>query len=111
MGVRNDKGRAVTRYLTGSTGIPMLSWNADNNTISAPPPYKITLTTSRKLENWHDILRREQTGGLHVAIRYDNSQPAVDHAWVGLSLKDFTVLLTAHYESIRDRVQQYTEGE
>jgi hypothetical protein len=100
MGVRRDKGKAVTRYLTGSTGIPSLHWEGMGNSIEAPSPYVIDLTTARKLENWHEILRTEGPG-IRIAIRYDGSLDSVEQAWVGLSLRDFAPMLKAHYESRR----------
>lgn len=111
MGVRTDKGKALTRYLTGHTGIPMLTWDGLQSRIDAPPPYLIDVTTSRKLENWHALLREQLPGGLSIAIRYDNGMPSLDQAWVGMQLRSFLPLLTAHYESIRPRVQTHIEGD
>lgn len=100
MGVRRDKGKAVARYLTGRTGIPSLHWAGVDNSIDAPAPYVIDLTTSRKLQNWHDSIR-EEGQGIRIAIRYDGSMDSVEQAWVGISLRDFAPLLQAHYESRR----------
>lgn len=111
MGVRTDKGKALTRYLTGNTGIPMLTWDGTHGIIEAPPPYRIDVTTSRKLEEWHELIREEMPDGLSIAIRYDNGMPGLDQAWVGMQLHSFLPLLTAHYESIRPRVQAYVEGD
>lgn len=111
MGERATKGRAVTRYLTGHTGIPLLTWDGIRGRIDAPPPYLIDVTTSRKLENWHNLLREQPPGGLSIAIRYDNGMPSLDQAWVGMQLRSFTPLLTAHYQSIQNRVQTYVEGD
>lgn len=111
MGARTDKGKALTRYLTGTTGIPFLAWDGRFGRIDAPPPYLIRVTTSRKLENWHDDIRHSLPGGLDISIRYDNSVPSLDQAWVGMQLHSFVPLLTAHYQSIQDRVQTYVEGD
>ena len=70
MGGRRDKGLSVTRYLTGQTGIAGLTWDGVRGQILAPPPYQIDLTTSRKLQNWHDLLGAELPT-THIAIRYD----------------------------------------
>lgn len=100
MGRRTDKGNALTRYLTGKTGIPFLKWDGVFGRIEAPAPYKIDVTTSRKLQNWHDTLR-EEAPEVHIAIRYDNGMDSLEQAWVGMRLKDFAPLLQAHYESRR----------
>lgn len=100
MGVRRDKGLALTRYLTGVTGIPFLKWDGIVSSIDAPAPYDIDVVTSRKLQNWHDKLR-EEIPGVHIVIRYDNGMPSLEQAWVGMRLRDFAPLLQAHYESRR----------
>ena len=104
MGVRRDKGRALTRYLTGSTGIPFLTWNGLQNEIDAPPPYHIDITTSRNLGNWHELIRGIGDGP-SMAIRYDNALPDVSHAWVAMKLSGFVPLLTAHYNTLQDRIE------
>ena len=111
MGIRTDKGKAITRYLTGHTGIPALSWNGGLGGVDAPPPYSIDVTTSRKLENWHELIRNGKPDGIGISIRYDMGMPSLEEAWVGMQLRSFIPLLTAHYESIRPRVQTYLEGE
>lgn len=105
MGVRRDKGRALARYLTGSTGIPFLTWDGLHNEINAPWPYHIEVTTSRSLGNWHDLIRGIDGDAPHMVIRYDNSLPDVSHAWVAMSLSGFVPLLTAHYNTLQDRIQ------
>ena len=109
MGVRATKVRALVRYLTGHTGVPMLSWDGTSTAIDAPPPYRITVTTARKLQEWHDAIR--EAGPLGVAIRYDNTLPSIEDAWVGMTLRTFTQFMEAHYESVRPRVQSHIEGE
>jgi hypothetical protein len=105
MGVRTDKGLALARYLTGSTGIPFMSWDGAHSRIAAPSPYVIDVTTSKKLENWHNLLRAIDGPNPVMAIRYDNGLPDVSHAWVGMKLMAFAPLLTAHYNSISDRIK------
>lgn len=105
MGVRRDKGRALTRYLTGTTGIPLLHWDGIHGCIDAPPPYKIDVTTSRSLSNWHDLIRELNVDAPHMVIRYDNSLPDVSHAWVAMKLSGFVPLLTAHYNTVQDRIK------
>ena len=94
---------ALTRYLTGQTGIPMLAWDGLQSCITAPHPYVIDVTTSRKLQTWHDHIRSEASG-THIAIRYDRNMDSVSQAWVGMQLHDFVPLLTAHYETMRERI-------
>ena len=112
VGLRNGKGNAVTRYLTGSTGIPMLSWNYSDSRVLAPPPYLLDVTTSRKLQHWHDLIRSDTSPDtIHAVIRYDMSMDSIEQAWVGMNMRTFSTILTAHYDSIRHRVDSYVEGE
>lgn len=94
MGVRTDKGRAVARYLTAATGIVGFRWTGQN--IESPAPYRIHLTTSRKLQNWTDALT--EADGLAFAIRYDYILPELTEAWVGMHLDTFALLLQAYHE-------------
>jgi hypothetical protein len=105
MGTRSTKGLAVARYLTGSTGIPMLSWDGGHSRVLAPSPYTIDLTTSRKLQNWHDLIREIDSPAPHMVIRYDKDLPDVSHAWVAMKLMGFAPLLGVHYETISDRIK------
>lgn len=105
MGVRRDKGRALARYMLGGTGIPYITWDGASNALTAPPPYRIEMTTSRSLENWHDTIRGITGDSPHMAIRYDNSLPDVSQAWVAMKLSGFLPLLTAHYETIKQRIE------
>lgn len=111
MGGRRDKGLALTRYLTGHTGIPLLSWDGGHGRVAAPPPYQFRVTTGRKLQLWTDSIREPIAGSMDFSIRYEYSMPSIDQAWVGMKMQTFVPLLTAHYESIRDRVQTYKEGD
>lgn len=104
MGIRQDKSRAVVRYLTGYTGIPFLSWNGTSR-LEAPAPYRIEVTTSRKLQNWHDLIRAAPEMSQTMVIRYDNSLTDVSHSWVAMPLGGFAPLLAAHYETIQDRIR------
>ena len=105
MGERSNKGAALSRYLTGHTGMPFLMWNGSHSTIETPPPYKIEVTTSRSLENWHNLIRGIEGHKPQMAIRYDNALPDVSHAWVAMQLSGFVPLLTAHYNTIQDRIK------
>lgn len=98
MGTKRDKGMAVTRYLTGSTGIPFMSWNGGHSQIDAPYPYMFRVSTARSISNWADQIREIEGDMPRVCIRYDGDIPDVSHAWVGMKLMGFVPLLTAHYE-------------
>ena len=109
MGVRANKGNAIARYMLGNTGIPGISWNSTTGSISMPYPYIIDLTTSRKLQNWHDRLASypEAASPIHACIRYDNGMDGIPSAWVGIKIDPFIQLITAHHESL----VRNTEGE
>lgn len=98
MGSRRDKGMAITRYLTGHTGIVGLTWDGTDSQILSPKPYQIDVTTDRKLDNWHALLREEMSQ-THIAIRYDLGMDSINAAWVGMRLYDFVPLLKTHYDS------------
>jgi hypothetical protein len=103
MGVRADKGRRLANYLTGHTGIPFISWEG-NYGIKMPAPYSLSLTTSRALQNWQDDIKALPLDRPHMAVRYDNALPDMDHAWVAMNLSGFIPLLVAHYNTISDRI-------
>jgi len=104
MGRRRDKSLALTRYLTGSSGIPGLHWSGTSE-IDAPSPYRISLTTARKLDEWHDAIRFSDDDKPHMLIRYDYSMDSPADAWVAMRLHNFIPLLTAHYETLRERIE------
>lgn len=103
MGRRRDKGLATARYLVGNIGIPGLTWDASTGQIDAPYPYVIPLATERKLETWHDLIRVEPDDRLRFSILYNYGMDSLDQAWVGMQMRSFTPLLTAHYDTIRYR--------
>lgn len=103
MGGRRDKGMALARYLTGSTGIPFISWQGMG--VDAPAPYSFEVTTSKKLQLWHDQIWALPVDKPHCAIRYDGAMPDVGHAWVAMKLGAIAPLLALHHESIQDRIK------
>lgn len=103
MGVRADKGRILARYITGSTGIPFVTWQGVG--LSVPAPYEAAVTTSRNLRNWQQDIATLPVDKPHIAIRYDRDLPDVAHAWVGMRLGAFAPLWQAHYENISDRIR------
>jgi len=105
---RNDKGRAVTRYLTGHTGIPSLAWDGSTSMITAPPPYKPFVSTDNAWWRFRQYLDlREDTVGIPFVVRYDKTINGVDKAIVGIHLDNFADLVKAHYETITDRIDTY----
>lgn len=104
---RRDKGRAVARYLTASTGIPLLTFDGATNRIDGPPPYRFRLVTDAA--NWRVFQAVRETND--PVIRYDKFVEDVSSAYVVMKLSTFATLLGTHYNSIQDRVQTYIEGE
>jgi hypothetical protein len=101
MGARRDKSLAAARYLAAATGISGIRW-AGVGQLEAPWPYSIHLTTSRKLENWYNLLRDEpEAGRINITIRYDNGLPDVAHAWAAMPLRDLATLMKCHYDQER----------
>lgn len=102
MGNRSDKMHALKRYLVGTTGIPSIS--LENMGITGPFPYRFTVTTSRKLQNWHDNINGNcEPKRLNIHIRYDRSLDSVADAWVGMRLEEFVQLLQSHEETLKER--------
>jgi len=110
MGRREEKGRAVARYILGHSGIPSVSWEKGQN-IEAPPPYRFHVTTSRSLDLFKRALEERIVGRINIVIRYDGDIPELEDAWVGMRLSEFVPLLQAHYEANRDRVETYRKGD
>lgn len=102
MGVRANKGNAIARYLLGRTGIVGISWDSATGSISMPYPYQIDLTTSRKLQNWHDRLASypSQPTPIHACVRYDNGMEDITNAWVGMKIDPFIEMLSAHHYAL-----------
>jgi len=103
---RSTKGKAVTRYLTGHTGIPLLTWNGENNTITAPAPYEPYVSTDGAWWRFRQYLdERQESTGIPFVVRYDGSIENVDTAIVGIRLRHFAPVLAEHYKSIADRIE------
>lgn len=96
---RNDKGKAVSRFLTGHTGIPFLRYDYLNNIVEAPSPYSISMTTSGEWWRFGEHVKKTQDmTGLPFVVRYDAHIDGVDNAVVGCTLNTFAQLL-AEYET------------
>lgn len=111
MSPRNDKGKAVTRYLTGHAGIPMLSWDGSTSRIDAPAPYAIQVMTDTKTWRFFEAIKEFPSTGLPFVVRYDKYLETVDQAVVGLRLSTFSAILSAHYTSIADRIDTLVRGD
>jgi hypothetical protein len=106
MGRREEKGRAVARYILGQTGIPFVSWVKGEN-IEAPFPYRFNLITAASVQRFAEAMKKNVTG-LNIVIRYDGFIDDIEQAWVAMPLRDAIVLLKAHHDTIQDRIN--TEG-
>lgn len=99
---RNDKGKAVARFLTASTGIPLLRYDYLNNIIEAPKPYDISLTTSGEWWRFGEHVRAtHDKTGIPFVVRYDKYIDGVDNAVVGCTLHTFTQLLEQYETNLR----------
>lgn len=109
---RQDKCRAVTRYLATRTGIPSLFFASQGNTIEAPPPYKFVVSTDAAWWRMGTYLRSLPEDSIGVVVRYDKLiEGGIDNAVVAMRLSAFVQLLEAHYNTIQDRVETFIEGE
>lgn len=103
---RANKGRAVVRYLTGSSGIPLISWDTVSNDVSAPTPYFFTVTTDAV--NWRFWQRVKELPDKQIAavIRYDKYIDNTADAIAGIRLSTLGQLLSVHYKTIEDRIDR-----
>lgn len=99
---RSVKGQAVARYLTAHAGIPLLNYNAGDNSITAPHPYTITMVTDAAWWRFSEHVRAtSDVPGLPFVVRYDARINGVDNAIVGCNLHTFTQLLAAHENNLK----------
>lgn len=108
---RSDKTRAVVRFLISRSGIPLISWDGIGNKIDAPPPFGFVISTDGAAWRFFQYVKELPSEGIHAAIRYDAHIDGVNNAVVGMSLETFATLLESHYNTVRDRVQTFTEGD
>lgn len=104
---RVDKGKAVSRYLTAATGIPLLSFDKDTSRIVGPPPFEFVVTTDAAGWRFFQAIRSTDS----PVIRYDGYVGVVEDAYVGMKLSTFATLLSVQYNSLQDRVTTYIEGD
>ncbi len=104
---RTDKGRAISRYITAATGIPLLSYDRDTSKIVGPPPYAFLVTTDAAGWRFFKAIRESDL----PVVRYDGYVDSVEDAYVAMKLSHFTQLLAIHYNSMQDRVTTYIEGD
>jgi hypothetical protein len=104
---RNDKGRAISRYLTATTGIPLLRFDREQSRVIGPPPFRFYVTTDAAGWRFFQGIRELDD----FVIRYDKYVGVVEDAYVGMKLSTFATLLTSQYNSLQDRVTTYIEGD
>lgn len=99
---RNDKGKAVARYITGHAGIPLLRFDYESSTIDAPTPYNIRVVTDAKWWRWSEYVKATNSKtGVPFVVRYDGYINGVDEAIVGCNLRTFTQLLETYENNLR----------
>lgn len=104
---KSTKGKAVARYLSANSGIPTLFYDISSDTIDGPPPFRFKVITDRNTTRFFRAIREEDI----PIIRYDRYIESIDEAYVGIKLSAFATILGAYYDSLRDRVQTYIEGD
>lgn len=103
---RANKGRAVTRYLIGSSGIPFISWDTSIKDISAPNPYFFTVTTDAVNWRYWQKIKELPDKQISAVIRYDKYIDNTADAIAGIRLSTLGKLLAVHYQTIADRVDR-----
>jgi hypothetical protein len=106
---KTSKGASVSRFLTGTTGIPLLTWDYGQSEISAPPPYHIKVTTDAASWRFWKIVA-DLPQGISFVVRYDKYIHGVEDAVVGIRLSALAPLLEAHYNTISDRIDTFVDG-
>ena len=106
VGKRRDKGLAVARYLTGETGIPLISWTTDG--LDCPHPFKFKLLTeATNWKYWQAANALDPKDDMSVIIRYDGYMESIDDALVTMKIQTFTRLISEwadhHHLEIRSR--------
>lgn len=96
---RNDKIKAVRRYLVAATGIPGIYWDGVGNALDAPDPYDFVVSTDASLSRFFERIKAGRTDKMPFVIRYDSYLNEVDRSVVGMPLSTFAPLLQAHYQA------------
>lgn len=102
MSRRRDKMLAITRYLTGRTGIPGLAYHGPEATLIAPWPYEIRISTDRSLGRLSERIKALQDVDekkIPVVIRYDGDLDTPPNAWAVMRLETFCRLAKLHYDT------------
>jgi hypothetical protein len=109
---RLDKGKAVTRYISTRTGIPTLYFDASNNQIDSPPPYRFAVSTDASWCRLGSYLKNLPEDSISAAVRYDKFvEGGIDNAVVAMRLSTFVQLVECHYNTIQDRIETYIKGD
>lgn len=99
MGVRNDKGRRISRLITGHTGI-VTQFDLTEGII-APRPYSFTLCTDRHFGRHAQAVRDLSTYGIAGVIRFDNTFESVHDAWFTMRIDTALELIKLHHDQGR----------
>lgn len=102
---RGDKIRAIKRYLTAYSGIPLISWDGSSSQLDAPSPYFFVATTNANGWKFFEEIRELPEDKIGMVIRYDKYIDGTDNAVVGMRLSTLTSLLSVHYDSISSRTE------
>lgn len=97
MGTRKDRGEAVARYLTRSTGIPFIEWRS--NKLDAPAPYYFPFTNGRTKDPWMLSLPSNPER-FTAAIKMDSNTDGAANAMALLRLSQFAELLKMHGDAL-----------
>lgn len=108
---RSEKTRSVTRFLTGASGIPLISWDGSSLHLDAPAPYKFVVSTDATAWRFFAHVKDLPQDGIPAVIRYDKFLDNINDAVVGMKLPTFTTLLSAHYATISDRITNQIKGD
>ena len=113
---RQDKNKAVARYLSAYSGIPLISWdgavtNLGASLLESPAPYTLNVSTDAVHWRFFANVKALPDRGIPAVIRYDKYIDHLEDAVVGMRLSTFTSLLSAHYGTISDRITNTIKGD
>ena len=111
MSGRADKTRAVSRYLTAYSEIPLISWDGHSNVLDSPAPYRFVVSTDATSFRFFAGVKDLPSTGISAVIRYDKFLDNIEDAVIGMKLPTFTSLLSAHYGTISDRITNKIKGD
>ena len=87
---RADKTRAVTRFLTAYSGIPLISWDNTSLHLDSPQPYRFVVSTDATAWRFFAHVKDLPESGIPAVVRYDKYIDNINDAVVGMKLPTFT---------------------